>query len=80
MGRACRRPHSHGRHRVGGIGHREMDQVQIQYENRTGNWTTVMVVQNLSPNIANAMKATARSNPGSRVRAIDRNRRVVDIL
>lgn len=57
-----------------------MDQVQIQRQRNTGEWTTVMVVQNLAPNITNAMKATARSNPGSRVRAIDGNGRVVDIL
>ncbi|MGQ3673567.1 hypothetical protein ACT6QG_14355 [Xanthobacter sp. TB0136] len=57
-----------------------MDQVEIQYQNRTGNWTTVMVVQNLSANILIAMTSTARANPGCRVRAVDRQGRVVDIL
>lgn len=57
-----------------------MDQVEIQYQTRTGNWTTVMVVQNLAPNIANAMGSVARANPGCRVRAVDRAGRVVDIL
>lgn len=57
-----------------------MDQVEIQYQNQTGNWSTVLVVQNLSPNILNAMKSTAQSHPDCRVRAVDRNGRVVDIL
>ncbi len=57
-----------------------MDQVEIQYQNKTGNWTTVMVVQNLAPNILIAMKSTAQANPGCRVRAVDRQGRVVDIL
>lgn len=57
-----------------------MDQVQIQRQRDSGEWVTVMVVQNLAPNITNAMKATARSNPGSRVRAIDGSGRMVDIL
>ncbi|MFG1347508.1 hypothetical protein V5F59_21660 [Xanthobacter autotrophicus DSM 431] len=57
-----------------------MDQVSIQYQSRTGNWTTVMVVQNLSPNIAIGMQSAARANPGCRVRAVDSAGRVVDIL
>ncbi|MFG1204518.1 hypothetical protein V5F29_19230 [Xanthobacter aminoxidans] len=57
-----------------------MDQVQIQRQQNSGEWTTVMVVQNLAPNITNALKAAARSNPGCRVRAIDANGRVVDLL
>lgn len=57
-----------------------MDQVNIQYQSRTGNWTTVMVVQNLGPNIAIALRSTAQANPGCRVRAVDAGGRVVDIL
>lgn len=57
-----------------------MEQVQIQYQTRTGNWTTVMVVQNLSPNIALALQQTARAHAGSRVRAVDASGRVVDML
>lgn len=56
------------------------EQIQVQYQNKTGNWTTVMVVQNLSVNILIAMKSVAQSNPGSRVRAVDQAGRVVDIL
>ncbi|MGQ3675816.1 hypothetical protein ACT6QH_10010 [Xanthobacter sp. TB0139] len=57
-----------------------MDQVQVQYLNKTGNWTTVMMVQNLTPNIQVAMQQTARNHPGCRVRAVDMSGRVVDIL
>ena len=57
-----------------------MDQVQVQYQNRTGSWTTVMVVQNLSPNILIAMKQVSGANPGCRIRAVDMAGRVVDIL
>ncbi|MFS8036343.1 hypothetical protein ACI7BZ_05125 [Xanthobacter sp. AM11] len=57
-----------------------MDQVQVQYLSRTGNWTTVMVVQNLSPNIAIALQQVARGHPGCRVRAVDGANRVVDML
>lgn len=57
-----------------------MEQVSIQYQNATGNWTTVMVVQNLAPNIRIAMDQTARNHAGCRVRAVDGAGRVVDIL
>lgn len=45
---------------------------------RTGNWTPVMGVQNLPPDIRIAMDQTA--NPGGRVRAVDGAGRVADIL
>ncbi|MFG1480774.1 hypothetical protein V5F53_19265 [Xanthobacter sp. V4C-4] len=57
-----------------------MDQVDIQYQGRGGNWSTVMRVQNLAENIANGMRSVARANPGCRVRAVDSRGRVVDIL
>lgn len=57
-----------------------MDQVNIQYQNKTGSWATVMVVQNLSTNIVIAMRSVAQANPGCRVRAVDQSGRVVDIL
>lgn len=57
-----------------------MDQANIQVQNRTGNWTTVMVVENRSPNIAIALKSTAAQHPGCRVRAVDAAGRVVDML
>lgn len=57
-----------------------MEQVQVQYRDRAGNWTTVMVVQNLPANILTAMQSVSRANPGCRVRAVDRGGRVVDML
>lgn len=56
-----------------------MDQARIQIQGRTGEWTTVMVVQNLSPNIAIALDQTARTHGGARVRAVDSANRVLDI-
>lgn len=53
--------------------------VNIQYQNQTGNWTTVMTVYNESINITNAMKQTQNSY-NARVRAVDMNGRLVDIL
>lgn len=53
--------------------------VNIQYQNQTGNWTTVMTVYNESINIINAMRQT-QSSYNSRVRAVDANGRLVDML
>ncbi|MFG1299668.1 hypothetical protein V5F49_07710 [Xanthobacter sp. V3C-3] len=57
-----------------------MEQVSIQYQDRTGNWTTVMRVQNLAPNIRIGMDSAARAHPGCRVRAVDDAGRVLDLL
>lgn len=57
----------------------EVTMVNIQYQNQTGNWTTVMTVYNESINITNAMKQTQNSY-NARVRAVDMNGRLVDIL
>ncbi|WP_234050433.1 MULTISPECIES: hypothetical protein [unclassified Xanthobacter] len=56
------------------------EQVQVQFQNKTGNWSTVIVTQNLPADILNAMKSVAQANPGCRVRAVDSVDRVVDIL
>lgn len=56
-----------------------MDQAHIQVQGRTGEWTTVMVVQNLAPNIAIALDQTARTHKGCRVRAVDSANRVLDL-
>lgn len=56
------------------------EQVQVQFQNRTGNWSTVMTVENLPQNITNAMHTVARVNPGCRVRAVDSQGRVLDLL
>lgn len=57
----------------------EVDMINIQYQNQTGNWTTVMTVYNDSLNIINAMNQTQKSY-NARVRAVDMSGRLVDIL
>lgn len=56
-----------------------MDQVRIQYRTRTGDWTTIMVVQNLPPNISIALDQAARQHGDARVRAVDPAGRVLDM-
>ena len=56
-----------------------LDQVSIQYQDRAGNWTTVIRVQSLPPNIRIGMDRAARANPGCRVRGVDGAGRMVDI-
>ena len=57
----------------------ENNMVNIQYQNQTGNWTTVMTVYNESINITNAMTQTQNSY-NARVRAVDMSGKLVDIL
>ena len=57
-----------------------IDNVNIQYQTSVGNWITVNCVLNTPITIINAMKAVASMYNGSRVRAVDENGRVVDIL
>jgi hypothetical protein len=54
--------------------------VNIQYQDATGSWYTVMVTENESARILMGMKTVSSQHPGSRVRAVDENGRVVDIL
>lgn len=54
--------------------------VYIQYQDVTGSWYMVMVTENEGPRILMAMKTVSNQYPGSRVRAVDENGRVVDIL
>jgi hypothetical protein len=53
--------------------------ISIQYQDQTGNWTTVMVTENFSQNIMNAMNQV-KDQYDRRVRAIDDSGRIVDIL
>lgn len=53
--------------------------VEIQYMATNGNWTTVMVVQNIGININNAMAQVSKMYPGKRVRAIEQGR-LIDII
>ena len=57
-----------------------MDQVQIQLQDTTGNWRTYHVTQNNSQRILSEMQQLSSRFPDQRVRAVDMNGRIVDIL
>jgi hypothetical protein len=52
----------------------------IQYQDVTGSWYTVMSVDNQDNRIIAGMRTVKHQYPDSRVRAVDENGRVVDIL
>ena len=52
----------------------------IQYQDITGSWYTVMSVDNQDNRIIAGMNTVKSQYPDSRVRAVDENGRVVDIL
>lgn len=54
--------------------------VQIQLQDTTGNWRTFGVTQNISAMILNEMRNLSSRFPTQRVRAVDMNGRIVDIL
>jgi len=56
------------------------DKVQIQLQDTTGNWRTYHVTVNLSQNILAEMKNLQRRFPNNRIRAVDEDGRLVDIL
>lgn len=58
-----------------------MDNVYIQYQDLTGNWRTVNVLTiNNSQMILAGMQNLQSLYPNSRIRAVDTNNRVIDIL
>lgn len=57
-----------------------MDDVHIQYKQPSGPWTTVLTTMNEPIRIENAMRSLKESNPDFRVRAIDNEGRLVDML
>lgn len=57
-----------------------MDRVQIQLQDITGIWKTMSVVINNSQFIIMAMKSLKERFPDKRVRAVDMNGRLVDLL
>ena len=54
--------------------------VAIEYQDPLGNWITVATVPNQPPLILNGMKSIAALYPGKRVRAVDQDGRLIDIL
>jgi len=57
-----------------------MDQVQIQLQDTTGNWRTYHVTQNNSQRVLSEMQQLSSRFPDQRVRAVDMDGRIVDIL
>jgi len=54
--------------------------VAIEYQDALGNWITAVTVPNEPPVILNGMKSVAILCQGRRVRAIDQDGRLIDIL
>jgi hypothetical protein len=54
--------------------------VAIQYQDALGNWITGMTVPNQPPVILSAMKSVSSFCRGQRVRAIDQNGQLIDLL
>lgn len=57
-----------------------MDQIQIQAQDISGNWRTFHITQNQSALIIMGMKNLQRQFPNARIRAVDMNGKIVDIL
>jgi hypothetical protein len=57
-----------------------MNQVQIQLQDSTGNWRTFHITLNESQRIVSEMKQLSSRYPNQRVRAVDMDGRLVDIL
>ena len=62
------------------IGATIMDSVQIQLQDITGIWRTMSSVINNSQIIISAMKSLKERFPDKRVRAVDENGRLLDLL
>ena len=56
------------------------DMIQIQIQDETGNCRTHQVVNNLTQIISLALKALKNRFPNQRVRAVDMNGRLVDLM
>jgi len=57
-----------------------MDFIQIQAQDTTGNWRTYSRTQNSSQLILREMSNLKNNFPDRRIRAVDSNGRLVDIL
>lgn len=54
--------------------------IQIQADYGNGSWRTLSTTMNNAQYIAHAMKSVARMHPNKRVRAVDNNGRLLDML
>jgi len=57
-----------------------MGDIYIQAQDTTGNWRTYSIVINQSQRILSEMRSLQSRYPDYRIRAIDSDGRVVDIL
>jgi hypothetical protein len=57
-----------------------MGDIYIQAQDTTGNWRTYSIVINQSQRILSEMRSLQSRYPNYRVRAVDSDGRVVDIL
>lgn len=57
-----------------------MDTVQVQVQDSSGNWRTYAITGNHPLQIIDAMRRLSAEFPGNRVRAVDMNGKLVDIL
>jgi hypothetical protein len=54
--------------------------VQIQLQDISGNWRTWQIIINYSQDVISEMRQLQSHYPDQRVRAVDMNGRIVDIL
>jgi hypothetical protein len=52
----------------------------IEYQDLLGNWITSVTVPNQPPVILTGMRSVAVLYPGKRVRAVDQDGKLIDIL
>jgi len=57
-----------------------MDRIEIQAQDTSGMWRTYHVTMNDSQRIVSEMRSIQSRYPSYRVRAVDQNGRIVDIL
>ena len=57
-----------------------MDSIQIQAQDTSGMWRTIQYTLNQSQKILAAMKSLQSCYPTYRIRAVDQNGKIVDIL
>lgn len=57
-----------------------MDQIEIQLQDTTGNWRTYMTTMNQPQLITIRMRELKSQHPKNKVRAIDANGRLIDLL
>lgn len=57
-----------------------MDNIQVQVQDDTGNWRTYQITTNNSQMIRSAMRQLKTQFPDNRVRAVDMDGRLVDMM